>query len=212
MSQSIAPDPSTAGFPPGSGIFDLDADAQREIIQARQRIVGTEAFRRFWNRVLTVAERDRLGGDMDAAFRRDSFPANHLFPLRAISPERAIIEIALRLGFMTAETQQWLLEELGESSDTTDSRPQPRWSRNSGRLEIDGKLARQVNMDRAPTITRVLDRFESEKWPECVRNPIESVDGQAIYNAVRSLNSGLTGMQFHANAGHICWEPDGDHA
>ena len=194
-------------------IYSLQPETRKAIIEANERIKGPQGFQRFWNRVLTPEERERLGGDMEACYQENPFAVNHLFRLREWSPEHSIIEIAYRLGFLSLVDYEWLQGEIGVSPEATPTPPEdivPTWNRESGRLELHGQLLRSVRVSVATNVSSVLDRFQEAGWPPFIPNPIESIDPQHIYQVVQSLNDNLSVISFHAQDGNICWSLEGN--
>lgn len=204
MSPLDTSDPSQFGFPEGSIIYGCSTEVRREIVQASQRIRGGAAFQRFWDRVLSPNERDTLDGDVVQCFDQQYAPF-FLVQLRGYSFERAIIEIAYRIEFLSKSTYEWLMHEIG------DSLPQnifdkPVWKKDIGRLEFRGEQAREV-LSIADNVIRVFNDFENLEWPRCIDNPVESDNPQNIHEIVRSINDGLTCLRFGARKGRICWWP-----
>lgn len=71
---------------------------------------------RLWERVLSPADRQRLGGDMEQAFHKYG-TVGMWQQLRGVSGERAVIDVARRLNLMDEATEEWLLREIGDLSD-----------------------------------------------------------------------------------------------
>lgn len=188
-------------------------DARRAINEARMRIQGSEAFIRFWERVLTPTERDGLGNDVDACIQSSPVNINLLCELRGWIPERAIVEIAHKIGFLTSVDYQWLRDVVGDpllaeaSSPVRPEQPTPSWDRESGRLEYDGELCRTIRTARATSIVPILDAFQAAKWQSTVDYQNETVEEQRIHQVVRNLNSNLTGIRFNVQDQQICWQP-----
>ena len=84
-----------------------------ETNDVRIRPVGSAL--RLWRR-LNDHERDRLGGDFEAVFRRYG-TIGMWMRLRGVSVYRAVIEVARKLSFLTSEEEDEFLQELGETSD-----------------------------------------------------------------------------------------------
>lgn len=200
-------DPKEFGFPEGSEIFNYLPDARKAINQASLRVRGQSAYSRFWLRALTAAERIKLGDDMELSWGRQPCSINLLCKLREWTAERAIVEIAHKIGFMDVAEYEWLLEVIGDSSATGSvSKSIPTWNRKNGRLELEGTLCRKVLVAKATTIVPVLDAFEDAGWPPAIEYPNESVDPQQIHQSVISLNTNLTGLRFNAQGDQVCWQ------
>ncbi|MEX2137675.1 MAG: hypothetical protein WD894_00320 [Pirellulales bacterium] len=86
----------------------------------RSRVLGSQSAALLWNRVLSDQERDRLGGDFGELFRKFG-TAGMWQKLRAVSASRAIVDVALQLGHVTAQNHEWLLRELGENSNDVEA-------------------------------------------------------------------------------------------
>ena len=80
------------------------------------RIKSTTAALRMWERMLTDQDKQRLGGDVDQAYRAYG-TAGMWMQLRGVSLERAVIDIAYGTGFLDQVTRDWLLREVGQRYD-----------------------------------------------------------------------------------------------
>ena len=202
-------DPSQFGFPPNCQIYQLDPEIRKAIIEAFLRIRGPENFHQFWKILLTDDERDLLGGNIERCFEKDPICVNHLGQLRNWSPERATIEIAYQLGFLTSVRFDQLLVAIGVEPRALGTNNaganRPSWDLKSGRLEWNGQLLRQVKVSVATVIVPVLDAFEDADWCPCIENPIESIDPQKIHEIVQSLNTDLMHLRFRVQGENICW-------
>lgn len=89
-----------------------------ELLQASYlRTKPLVSAQKLWDEVLTPADRTRLGGDFCEAFRTYGGTVGMWKTLRGVSGERALIDVAKKLNFLTEEARQWLLREVGELSD-----------------------------------------------------------------------------------------------
>jgi len=91
--------------------------AQRDWETVCQRVKGTTAALRLWERVLTTKDRQRLGDDLEKAYFRYRGAVGMWRQLRGVSVPRAVVAVALQIGFLDAITGQVLLRELGEKPD-----------------------------------------------------------------------------------------------
>ena len=108
------------------------------------RIRPPYAAQKLWEDVLTSDERTRLGDNLGQVYRSGGTVGIWKL-LHSVSDGRAIAEVAYRLGFISVETLNWLLRELGETTQTgspPDDRPV--WNRDQSELKYQGKLARRV--------------------------------------------------------------------
>ncbi len=199
-------DPNEFGFPEGSAIFDYPPDARKAINESRMRIRGYQAYVRFWERVLTNEERERLGGDVEICFYNDKNTARILSGLRDWTTERSVIEIAFRLNFLSPQDYDWLREIAGDPVQAEPPNEEiPSWNRETGQLEFGRQLCREIRVARATSIVPVLDEFQAAGWPPSVAYFNDTVDEQRIHQVVRNLNSNLNGICFSAQDQNICW-------
>jgi hypothetical protein len=71
---------------------------------------------RLWERVLSEQDRAHLGGDFGSAYA-ELGTVGIWMKLRGVSPERALIDVAKKIGFITDETQEFLLRGIGDITD-----------------------------------------------------------------------------------------------
>ena len=77
------------------------------------RIRPSISAERLWKRYLTPEDRTRLGGNLEAAYFRLG-TAGIWAELRGVTPQRAVVEVTKKLGFLRDEDYVWLLREIGE--------------------------------------------------------------------------------------------------
>jgi hypothetical protein len=94
----------------------LSSEAQEELQTTFHRIRAAVSAAWLWDRVLTEAERRRLGGNLEPAWREHG-TAGMWRKLRGVSLPRAVVEVARELNLMDERTRVWLLRELGEAPD-----------------------------------------------------------------------------------------------
>ena len=204
-------DPSDFGFPEGSAIFDYPSDKRKQINEARMRIQGAQAYVQFWEGVLTPSEKESLGNDMEACYQANPININLLCRLRNWTPERAVIEIAHELEFLTDKRYEKLCREVGanglaNSPSEAGTRSTPCWNLATGRLEFNGQLCRELNVRAATLIVPVLNAFESQGWPESIQSPVDSsIERQRIHDTVSNLNRSLEHIRFHVQGDSIIW-------
>jgi hypothetical protein len=75
---------------------------------------------RLWERALSEQDRARFAGDFATAYAEHG-TVGIWMKLRGVSPERALIEVAKKIGFISDETQDFLLRGVGEISDDPDA-------------------------------------------------------------------------------------------
>jgi hypothetical protein len=80
------------------------------------RISAPVSAERLWNRYLTPQDRERLGDDFAVAYDRLG-TAGMWAELRGVTPHRAVVEVAKKLGFLRNDDFEWLLRETGEIAE-----------------------------------------------------------------------------------------------
>ena len=175
------------------------------------RVKPAIAADQLWARVLTSDERDRLGGDLERAWR-ELGTAGIWRKLHRVSAERAVIDVAVALNHLDEPTAKWLLREIGEAEGETPSFSpgRPSWDPERGELRLGSDLIRHVRIFARPTnVQLILNAFQAAGWPARIDNPISRcVDQQRLHQAVRSLNEGLNGIGFHVQEGGkaVTWQ------
>lgn len=92
------------------------APSQRAVEECRAnalRVRANYSAERLWERCLTSQDRERLGGDLEDAFK-DHGTAGMWMKLRGVTWQRAVVDVAKTLGFLTNENYEWLLGQIGE--------------------------------------------------------------------------------------------------
>src|SRR5436189_3980731 len=92
---------------------NISEHAIKELQTAYLRIKPPMSAVRLWERVLTPADRARLGGNMEQAFA-DHGTVGMWKKLRGVSGERAVIDVAHKLNLIDDETAEWLKREIGD--------------------------------------------------------------------------------------------------
>lgn len=164
-----------------------------------------------WQRLLTPEERERLGGDLAAAWRR--FGAIGMWTeVRGVSPEQAVLEMAVGIGHMSPANYDWLRRELGLPSAPAapaTARPAvPSWDSASGELRWGGQTIRNVRVMREPSnVQLLLDAFEAQGWPPRIDNPLPDAEPHQLNQALQQLKKNLSGIAFRSQEGGkvVCW-------
>jgi hypothetical protein len=94
----------------------LAEEVREELQVAYLRVCPAPSALRLWERVFTEQDRARLGGDFQRAFS-ESGTIGMWMKLRGVSFQRALIDVAKRIGFLTDETQEFLLRGIGDIAD-----------------------------------------------------------------------------------------------
>ena len=187
----------------------LDRNVRGALQEAGERVVLPVSKCRFWEDHLTDRQRNELG-DPEAAFKKHGGVIGVWRKFHGGSQPRAIIECAWRLGHLTADKREWLIDKIGETQQPdNDGGTTARivWDRATGKLTMDGKLIRNVRVMRYNHLPEILDAFEVRGWPQSIPNPL-AADQQTVHETVRTLNRGLQCLHFHAQDGgkFIYWE------
>jgi hypothetical protein len=168
-----------------------------------------------WERLLTDVERQSLGGTQEV-FEQQYMQHGTVgiwMKLKDVSFPRAVIELALGLGFIYDTDVRWLLREVGEedSPATAASLDRPTWNAETGELCFKGSVIRKVRLTKKPTnIRMILDTFQEDDWPARIDSPLPGgSDQKKLHEAVHSLNSRLEAIRFHATEGGqaVLWTP-----
>lgn len=75
---------------------------------------------RLWYWVFAEGERQRLGGDLDAAYARHRGAVGMWRHLRGVSAPRAVVDVGVRVGLLDADRGRVLLQVLGEEPTDPD--------------------------------------------------------------------------------------------
>lgn len=97
----------------------LSDKAEEELRVKALLIKAPVSAARLWGQVLTEPDRQRLGGDLEAAWLLYG-TVGMWQRLRGVSAARAIVDVAYELGLLYDHTRRWLLRELGEIHDDPD--------------------------------------------------------------------------------------------
>lgn len=92
----------------------MPAWAKEEWTTAFQRVKGAAVAVRLWERVLTEADRRRLGGDLEAAYALHGGAVGMWRHLRGVTVPRAVVDVGVRVGFLDADGGRTLLRVIGE--------------------------------------------------------------------------------------------------
>jgi len=104
----------------GHGIPVPSPRAIEELKVNALRIQPAMCAARLWERSLSQQERERLGGDLETAYRQLG-TAGMWATLRGVTRHRAVVEVAQELGFLRTKDYEWLLHEIGEILDAEEA-------------------------------------------------------------------------------------------
>lgn len=139
------------------------------------------------------------------------------------SPRRALVELCGRSGKLSDARYRYLLAELDRFEPPRESiasaaapvdavqpdppLPLPRredlsWDRSNGWLLLKDRQIRRISsISRAKRCVEILDEFQKQGWPDAIVIPAEFLKRSvAVRQAVRSLNQGLSEVQFAVSA------------
>ncbi|HBN79640.1 MAG TPA: hypothetical protein DD473_28230, partial [Planctomycetaceae bacterium] len=93
---------------------------QRAYESAYLYVKSFEAAKQMWTTLLTDSERESLGGTDEAldSLYHEMSTAGIWARLWKISPQRAVVELAYQLEYLSETKARWLLKEMGEESAT----------------------------------------------------------------------------------------------
>lgn len=184
------------------------SDKTRQFLTSlRDRIGGPTIAMDVWDRLMSERERERLGGNLDTAYRLHRGIVRMWMHIRNVSDARAIADIGYGIGLLDSARHEWLLKELGEKANSTTPIDVPAWDHSTGKLFYRGKPVRSVRSLKRTNVVQVLDWFEQRGWPQSITVPKEWSQ-PTVNETVRSLNRGLKAIKFHARNGarSIYWE------
>jgi hypothetical protein len=187
----------------------LSQSVANELQTAVLRIGSPVVARRVWERLFGEEDRQRLGGDLEACWRRLR-TVGMWMEARNVTFEQAVIDIAEGVNLMDPGTARWLRRELRLEGGAAVAPPvgHPSWNPETGELRLGSQVIRRVRVLRNPSnIQQILEEFQSTGWPSRIDNPL-SLGQQQLHDTLRSLNSGLEAIRFHAQEGGdaVVWE------
>jgi len=98
----------------------LSSQVFEELQMNALRIRPLVCAERLWDRHLTPQDRVRLGDDVQVAY--EQFGTRGMWSeLRGVTPYRAVLDVAEKLGLLRNEDYKWLLCEIGESVDADEA-------------------------------------------------------------------------------------------
>lgn len=178
----------------------LPDSIQGEIDAIVPRLGGYSICSLVWNRLLTDAQRRKLGNDFDKALRKEHI-VDIWARLHRQIPVRAVVELGYRTELVTTQTYERLLREIGVKKPPRTSARKPVWNRDRCELMLDGEvICRFGGRSRAKNATRILDDFQDLGWPEFIVDPIQGGKNAGRLNqAIYTLNQKQDVIRFHAN-------------
>jgi hypothetical protein len=120
--------------------------------------------------------------------------------LRGCEGKQELVDLALRLDFITFGQHQQLQESLGSIGKLPHNEkraPQkPSWDERAGELRYDGKCIRKVKSGSKYRILLLLRAFEGQGWPRTIDSPPELPYRDVVSSLVHSLNQHLSTIKF----------------
>ena len=165
---------------------------------------------RLWDRVLRTEDRAKLGASLEVAIVHHQSTIGWwrvLYP--NVSEEQAVLDISKSLGAIDETTHDWLMREFVPKRSLQSRRPHPVWNHETGKLIFEGEIIRSVRTGVGRHITKILDAFEEDGWPDRIDSPILKTDAGMVHrDAIRKLNDGLRAIRFRSDGtgDGICWE------
>jgi len=191
------PDRFDTGPPPP----DLDEELSGLALQLK----GPVAAREIWYH-LTPEEKQTLGFSKFTS----RHPVDQWVALRGTSYARAVLELARVVGILSIDRYGDMLKRIGESDEVSAEPEKPAWNRDRCELLFRGKVVRQLRgLGVAKNVTRILDAFEEEHWPERIDDPLPGGrNPQRLRGALATLNRGLNAIRFRTDGSGegIRWE------
>ncbi len=179
---------------------DLSQREREEIGQASLRVNNTAAATVLWDKVLTPAERKRLGKSLQDAYAKHGGTIGMWCKLRGGRGAQAVVSLAHTLNLLTDMDVAWLLRELESRVDPQDRETHLEWDRTSGELRCNNQVIRRVRVTVATNIAHILDAFKEDAWPDRIDSPLNSSKaGTELRDAIKVLNRKLTQVKFHAD-------------
>jgi hypothetical protein len=202
--------------PSTGAIGPLRPEVERFLQPYWALLSNAEAGRKLWVR-LSETERQALGGDFERCHKRIKNTLDLWASLKGCSEVRALVDVGRRLGHFTESDYRWLLDEIGEADEPAagsghagPAATKPSWNGQRCELFYRGTVVRKIRSRTvAEHVTRILDAFEEEGWPDRIDDPLPGgSDPQRLREAVSSLNRGLTVLCFRADGTGqgILWE------
>lgn len=149
-----------------------------------------------WTNLLTTAQRDALGGDLEAAWKGGG-TLGMWISVTEQTPWRGFVELGRKLDLFSDADAAWLRRALGEPQPLVDVE-RPRWDRETGELWFEDRRIREV-AGNAPNVRRVFTEFEELGWPFRINNPLGKQIPTRFASTLRSLNNGVDPISFHGD-------------
>lgn len=189
---------------------DLSSQVREELENQLLRVKPFAIARLVWEREFTTRERQKLGGDLEQAFRQFRSTPGMWMHVRKVPLARAILDIAILVGTIDKLTFDWLMREIGERATDPEK---PSWNENSLQLLFKGEIVRRVvRRNAAKNILCIVRAFEEAGWPDCIDDPLSHHDPQDLHASIQSLNKGMRMLRFHTDGSgrRVCWQFKGD--
>ena len=123
----------------------IDPEVIARIQQLSKTLLHVQFARRVWTKLLSAADRERLGNDFVKAFKKHPSVVHLWSHLRHCSGERAVIQLAYEIDLIDDEEARGLARAFGERPVrklTPKRGNSPLWDPEVGPLEFEGRGAR----------------------------------------------------------------------
>jgi hypothetical protein len=178
---------------------NLDHELGKSICELWQRIRIRQVADLLWEIEFTANERVHLG---------DEFPRNKLAEayseLRAVTLERAVVELAYAGNLLELSRKKQLLLRLNETPIAPDrAMVVPTWNAASMTLDFRGRQIWRGRICTSPTAPkRLIDAFDAAGWPALLENPLLTLIGaQETHRLLSRINKRLAAIRFFAQQG-----------
>jgi hypothetical protein len=140
---------------------------------------------------------------------------------RKLSPERALLEVAHRLGLVGTGHCEGLRQAIGEPAERGPASPSSpgkkswstvlRWDRDQGTLWWRTRAIRRIRVCGSPSrLEQIVDAFQKKGWEQSIDFPFSQESRFFdVHQVVNDLNRGLDVIRFHVQARgqRITWAP-----
>ena len=193
---------------------EMPVVVKRQLEELDGRIRPPAAASRMWERLLSQAQRQQLGGDLETVWPQRGTLRLWMDAFRLTNRFVALTDLAFQLNLLAEGDYKWLLRESSlASSPPGEAALRPQWDPVSGSLTLNGVLIRRVRIFKIPShVQRILDAFENAGWPPTIRNPLSMPrDQQQLHRALHQLNGQLQRIRFAGSGGaqFITWSLSG---
>jgi hypothetical protein len=189
---------------------DLLGKTDRQLQEMTARFETPNGAEKVWEDVFSDTDRKKLGNKLNEAWREHG-TVGMASKVWRCSRDEALIRLCEECGSYDAATLRRMRRDknlvVATNRKVRRSR-RPRWNKEKGELQYEGKVVRCVRIGVATHVMNILDHFELENWPRRIDSPLHpnkgvrvgpKGDSATLRDAIKSLNTGLTGIEFCAD-------------